>query len=88
MNYHDISSIYPSQMTSLPNPKSIVKIFTSETGTYNVIVSWMMVGDMHDWCEETFGYSDFIRWYYDNSVETYVFQNEADRNWFVLRWSS
>jgi hypothetical protein len=57
-------------------------------------VSWR---DMSDWCSETFGpVSDVwqadkwftepgARWYQNNAK--FWFRDEADRIWFLLRWS-
>ena len=58
---------------------------------YHIRVGSPAAGDheMYDWCKETFGKS----WTLDiNGVwmilwDGYAFKYEADRNWFVLRWS-
>lgn len=48
--------------------------------------------DMEKWCEETMGpttedgvWTPSQRWYVNNQM--FWFRTEADRNWFVLRWS-
>jgi hypothetical protein len=46
--------------------------------------------DMTEWCIDNFGetkgaFEPSQRWYSNNAK--YWFRNEADRNWFVLRWS-
>jgi hypothetical protein len=54
--------------------------------------------EMETWCEETFGKTGSLwqetknltpgphrRWYMNNSK--FWFREEADRSWFVLRWS-
>ena len=46
------------------------------------------VGDYCDWCEQTFG----DRWKLEESADIMAdlkirFRTEADRNWFIMRWS-
>lgn len=40
--------------------------------------------EIYDWCNNSFTDD---RWYMRGSG-TYLFKNEEDRNWFLLRWSS
>ena len=44
--------------------------------------------EMRKWCSETFGREHYCCFSRDfkNEIHFY-FSNEADRNWFMLRWS-
>jgi hypothetical protein len=85
---HDIASMYaysmPSVITSLPPSKPIGEIFIGTLGDFCVRVNWHEQ-EMQEWCIKTYG-KDHTRWV--NIDRTFVFHNEEDRNWFILRWSS
>jgi hypothetical protein len=65
---------------------------------YTVEPKWFTMPwhDMEDWCEHTFGPvshvwgvganlpTDTKRWYANSGM--FWFRNEADRNWFMLKW--
>ena len=46
------------------------------------------IHEIYEWCNKTFG-DELItdRWNMRNT-KTFLFKNEEDRNWFLLRWSS
>ena len=41
-----------------------------------------------EWCKTTFNDELITNRWYSLSSGTYLFKNEEDRNWFLLRWSS
>lgn len=66
-----------------------------EQFTYRVILDLYEIKnkvEMYSWCTETFG-SCIINpdkvWCHNNDLMKYEFRfkHEADRNWFILRWS-
>lgn len=46
------------------------------------------MNDIYEWCKKTFGENLTDRRWYIRGSTTYLFKNEEDRNWFLLRWSS
>jgi hypothetical protein len=56
------------------------------TTNYPYQVLCTITQDVVDWCEEQFGHqydSERYRFHYNS----FFFADEADRSWFVLRWS-
>jgi hypothetical protein len=54
---------------------------------YYVILNSLMPSEQKNrypsWCNETFHHDD---WLWLQRTNTFIFKNESDRNWFLLRW--
>lgn len=74
----------------------ICETVESNQHDFKYMVGYFFPSEMKEmiaWLTETFGpyshgwkFIDNTRWYCGNSH--FVFKTEADRNWFVMRWSS
>ena len=45
------------------------------------------IHDMYKWCVDNFGVSSSRNRWFSRGFRSFLFKNEADRNWFLLRWS-
>jgi len=60
----------------------LVRGWGGHTWQYGVSLGDRVPEDMREWCLETFGTDRCFVGYWN-----VAFENEADRNWFMLRWS-
>jgi hypothetical protein len=76
------------------------RVFGARYWLVHPVPSWNLIGDwggidawhkMVEWCVEVFGptpldgvWTPGARWYANNA--RFYFRNEADRDWFLLRW--
>lgn len=44
--------------------------------------------EIYEWCNKTFSDESITDRWCSRGYTTYLFKNEEDRNWFLLRWSS
>lgn len=44
--------------------------------------------EIYEWCNKAFSDESITDRWYSRGYRTYLFKNEEDRNWFLLRWSS
>lgn len=65
--------------------KIVDERYTVEPNTY-IGESW---NTYYDWCVQNFGEENAGRWYQETMTKParFTFVDEADRNWFVIRWS-
>ena len=41
---------------------------------------------MYNWCVDNFGDGSLTKQWFSRGARSFLFKNEADRNWFLLRW--
>lgn len=66
------------------NIRHIYEETTNGRTVYIVSCAHYMVDEMFDWCFQTFG-PLYGRWLQYGLL--FNFSNEADRTWFIMRWS-
>lgn len=84
----DIQSLYPLLITvnNIVKPTGlIVRIYEGQEA-YCVELSELPNPGIVDWCRQQYGTESTDRWFTVNNV--IVFENEEDRTWFILKWSS
>ena len=88
MNDYNIEMYNPYQMTieTIVKPTSpIIRIYEGQEAYCVEIGEWPNPGIV-DWCRQQYGMESMERWFIVNNI--IVFENDEDRAWFILRWSS